>query len=258
VVSHHDIFPDPSVLPTFNSAAIEAAIHRIPELADHYLYFNDDVILMRPTERSDFLTEDGGALVRVEGWETPTDLAAVTVTDRTLARNRQLVWPLPIPLPSHSPQIYSRVAVEALWERWRPLHARTLTHRFRDEHDALLRILYFAPLLAAGEPNRAMVSEDEECALVQVEPSLEPDERLRRLAERPRLSICVNDEVEDDTRDGWVWDRVRDFLQERFPTPSRFERVDSAGAGSYWPGAAASAAASLPAQTALAPESPTL
>lgn len=39
VVDHRDIFPDPSVLPVFNSHAIEASIHRIPGLAEHYRLF---------------------------------------------------------------------------------------------------------------------------------------------------------------------------------------------------------------------------
>ncbi|MGH8881424.1 MAG: stealth family protein, partial [Stackebrandtia sp.] len=47
VVSHREIFPDPSVLPTFNSHAIEANLHRIPGLSENFLYFNDDVFLGR-------------------------------------------------------------------------------------------------------------------------------------------------------------------------------------------------------------------
>ena len=48
VVSHRDIFPDPDALPTFNSHAIEACLHRIPGLAEHFLYLNDDMLLGRP------------------------------------------------------------------------------------------------------------------------------------------------------------------------------------------------------------------
>jgi len=37
-IGHEDIFPDPSVLPVFNSRAIEANLHRIPGLSEHFLY----------------------------------------------------------------------------------------------------------------------------------------------------------------------------------------------------------------------------
>jgi len=47
VVDHRDILPA-EALPTFNSHAIESALHRIPGLAEHFVYFNDDMLLGRP------------------------------------------------------------------------------------------------------------------------------------------------------------------------------------------------------------------
>src|SRR5699024_11177654 len=47
VVDHRELFPDDSVLPFFNSHAIESVLHRIPGLAEHFLYLNDDVFLMQ-------------------------------------------------------------------------------------------------------------------------------------------------------------------------------------------------------------------
>lgn len=56
VVDHRDIFSDPSVLPVFNSHAIESQLHHIPGLADHYLYLNDDCFFLRPTGSELFFT----------------------------------------------------------------------------------------------------------------------------------------------------------------------------------------------------------
>lgn len=58
-VDHKDIFQNLTALPTFNSMAIEANLHRIPGLAEHYVYFNDDVFLMRMTDAKSFFTSDG-------------------------------------------------------------------------------------------------------------------------------------------------------------------------------------------------------
>ena len=69
VVTHAELFPDLSVLPTFNSCAIEAVLHRIPGLAERYIYLNDDVILGRPIVRADFFMPDGGTVVYVEPWD---------------------------------------------------------------------------------------------------------------------------------------------------------------------------------------------
>jgi Stealth protein CR2, conserved region 2/Stealth protein CR1, conserved region 1 len=46
IIDHHVLFDGfESALPTFNSLAIESAMWRIPDLADHFIYFNDDVFL---------------------------------------------------------------------------------------------------------------------------------------------------------------------------------------------------------------------
>jgi Stealth protein CR2, conserved region 2/Stealth protein CR1, conserved region 1/Stealth protein CR4, conserved region 4 len=59
VVSHADIWPDADGLPTFNSHAIEACLHRIPGLAEHFLYLNDDMILGRPVAAEQFFHGNG-------------------------------------------------------------------------------------------------------------------------------------------------------------------------------------------------------
>lgn len=47
-VKHSDFIPQ-EYLPTFNANAIELNIHRIKGLADHFIYFNDDLYLIAPT-----------------------------------------------------------------------------------------------------------------------------------------------------------------------------------------------------------------
>jgi hypothetical protein len=59
VVDHREIFADPSVLPSYNSHAIGSQIHRIPDLADHYLLMNDDVMFSKAVSPSDFFTPQG-------------------------------------------------------------------------------------------------------------------------------------------------------------------------------------------------------
>lgn len=58
VVDHREILP-PDALPTFNSHAIETALHRIPGLAEHFVYLNDDVLLGRPQTPERFFTGAG-------------------------------------------------------------------------------------------------------------------------------------------------------------------------------------------------------
>ena len=58
VVLHEDIIPA-EFLPVFNSTAIEMFLHRIPGLAEQFVYFNDDIFPVMPCSQSDFYTDDG-------------------------------------------------------------------------------------------------------------------------------------------------------------------------------------------------------
>lgn len=67
IVDHREIFPDPSVLPVFNSHAIESCLHRIPGLSERFIYFNDDVFLGRPSSPSDFFSPGGRVMTYLSG-----------------------------------------------------------------------------------------------------------------------------------------------------------------------------------------------
>lgn len=53
IVRHEDYIPT-EFLPTFNSVVIERYIHKIPGLADHFVYFNDDFYIIRPLSQERF------------------------------------------------------------------------------------------------------------------------------------------------------------------------------------------------------------
>lgn len=53
IVNHKDYIPD-KYLPTFSSHTIELNIHRIKGIAEHIVYFNDDMFLTASMSREDF------------------------------------------------------------------------------------------------------------------------------------------------------------------------------------------------------------
>lgn len=56
IVLHRDIIPA-EYLPTFNCNPIEMHLHRIDELDNEYLYFNDDIFPLKPCKPTDFFTD---------------------------------------------------------------------------------------------------------------------------------------------------------------------------------------------------------
>lgn len=65
MIDHRVIFSGfEDCLPTFNANTIETMLFRIPGLSDNFLYFNDDVFLIRPTREQDYFA---GNKLRVRG-----------------------------------------------------------------------------------------------------------------------------------------------------------------------------------------------
>ena len=53
VVNHRDFIPA-DCLPLYNASAIEMVLHKIPDLSDNFVYFNDDTFLISSVSENDF------------------------------------------------------------------------------------------------------------------------------------------------------------------------------------------------------------
>ena len=56
IVNHRDFIPE-NYLPTFSSHVIELNLHRIPDLSENFIYFNDDVYLNKKVSPEDFFLD---------------------------------------------------------------------------------------------------------------------------------------------------------------------------------------------------------
>jgi len=74
IVNHRDFIPE-KYLPTFSSHVIELNMHRIPDLAERFVYFNDDVYLTSLTSDADFFKDGIPADAGVFGIVKNTDTA---------------------------------------------------------------------------------------------------------------------------------------------------------------------------------------
>lgn len=85
LVNHSDYIPS-QYLPVFNSTLIESYIHRIPDLAEHFVYFNDDFFIINHLTQERFFTNG-----------LPNDIAAfrhnsgIGLWSKTLKNNIRLI-----------------------------------------------------------------------------------------------------------------------------------------------------------------------
>lgn len=83
IIEHSEIIPK-ELLPTFNSNTIELHVHRIPDLAEHFIYINDDMYPLNDLTESDFFTEDGKPKINLRLKTQPVN------TYRTFLKNSEL------------------------------------------------------------------------------------------------------------------------------------------------------------------------
>lgn len=70
IINHRDFIPE-EYLPTFSSHTIEVNIHRIEELGEYFVYFNDDMFILRPMPELSFFRDK---LPCTYGGEYPIEL----------------------------------------------------------------------------------------------------------------------------------------------------------------------------------------
>ncbi len=225
VVSHRDILPE-NCLPTFNSHAIEAALHRIEGLSEHFVYFNDDVFVGRPLRPEHFFTSSGLPKVfpsdaRVPGVDDDRQLAvdnAAMRGRRLLARDFGRVAAFK---PHHAPFALRRTLLDELVKRYADEVEATMQHRFRHPDD-----LSIAASLAG---NYGIATGQAVTGSIAVEYVHLESARLSWHLDRLRLgrrfdTFCLNEtETESTDRDRSAA-LIADFLARYFPVPAPWER----------------------------------
>ena len=228
VVSHREIFRDPADLPTFNSHSIESQLHHIEGLAEHFLYFNDDMFLGRPIAPHAFFTPAGITkhfpsaaripLGPVTADDTPVDAACKNNRALLLERfGRVNSQPM-----DHIPYALRRSVMDEIEQAFPEAYARTAASRFRAMTDLSVTSSlhhYFALFTGRSVPSAVQYG------YVQLAHPELAKRLAGMLARRDRDAICVNDAF-STTEDMAAQDAVlRPFLDAYFPTRSRYERL---------------------------------
>ena len=169
-VRHSDFIPA-EYLPTFNANTIEMNIHRIPGLSEHFIYFNDDMFVLRPLHETSFFRDGFPATF---GGEVPTAFVGeagiwhhLIVNDLRVINNhfikkkqikrhgkkyvcKQYSWKdnirtriLERLFPEcflgfknlHAPAAFLKNTLETIWEKEPTLLETTCSHRFRTNDD---------------------------------------------------------------------------------------------------------------------------
>ncbi len=183
LVNHWDFIPR-KFLPTFNSNAIEMNFHRISTLSEHFVYFNDDMFLLRPVKPSFFFQLGTPVIVNnlryptIFGynnwsrhafndyclvnksfdigksiWNNRNKWFSVSALGLKRARRNFICFlanrTLPVGMFGHLASAHLKSTFEEIWEKWPDELDTTCMHKFRAD-DQVNQWLAIAWNLAKG------------------------------------------------------------------------------------------------------------
>lgn len=232
-----DFFPDTSVLPTHNSHAVESQLHRIPGLAEHFLYSNDDMFFGRPVGPELFFSPGGitkfvEASTRIglgendpsrSGFENAARVNRALLLDRFgKVTTRHL---------EHTAAPLRKSVMEDLEREFPEDFARTAASQFRSATDiSVTNSLYHYYALMTG---RAVAQTQVRSLYVEttLRVALRQMDKLRK--RRDQDMFCLNDgsfpEISDEVRRT----AVTAFLERYFPIAAPWETESQAEAAAH-------------------------
>ena len=224
IVTHREIMPLES-LPTFNSQAIEANIHKIRGLSEYFLYANDDCFFYRPLSPEFFFSSKGKVKVLKGG---------LYFSDEYLQKHQNFLYANNVfysaTLLYKKFKVLLRFEVSHNVKAFRKSLYSHCSNRFPEEFNFttfkkfrapkcinLSMISYYAIIIGKGE----VVEEHDRHFSNQVYLRIGSREKMREvLHQRNPALLCINDE---DNTTAEEYAGLPLFLQELFPKKESWE-----------------------------------
>lgn len=232
LVSHREIFSDPSALPTFSSRAIESQLHHIDGLAEHFLYLNDDMFFARPVVPQTFFLANGLSQFFLSKNRVPLGPASVEVTpvQAGAMNNRVLIerrFGRPVTRTLlHTPYALRRSIMAEIEREFPDEFRATMMSKLRELHTiTVTSSLYHYYAYYSG---RAIPSSLRYGYIRLDAPDL-ADRLDRALYRRDFDTLCLNDSQSSEAEIETQNKTLLPFLEAYFPVPSPYEKVDGGG-----------------------------
>lgn len=163
IVDHKDIYRGyEEFLPVFNSLSIETLLYRIPGLSEHYIYLNDDFMLVAPSQPETFF-RDGKAVCYASRFSIPFAkfLRAVKpprggkkifgFKDAMVNAADAVKEKSSFPYIGHIPLALKKSIVEEFYRNNKELFIENIRPRFREPHQFNPQVLYYMLAERAGD-----------------------------------------------------------------------------------------------------------
>lgn len=232
IIDHKEILPE-DVLPTFNASAIETALHKIPNLSEHFLFANDDMFFARPVQKSFFFDEkDTKPIFRFSKRriinKTYKHLYGYMISSAYKLVEQKYGKSFPY-FPHHNIDAYCKSDIEKCYNEFFEGFEKTARQKFR-EKDCIQRSIfgYYSVACGCASPKIVnnfaakisdLIHKKSQDSMMFV---LKKNKLSQIIKHRPYL-FCINDSSETCDEDRAA---MKEFLEKEFPQQSKFEKTE--------------------------------
>lgn len=249
IVKHEDYIPK-EFLPLYNSNAIELMMHRIPDLAEHFVYFNDDFFLIRPVAKEYFFKNgkpcDAAILCNYYALDimkgiTEQNMSIINKEFDIFSqiRKNHRIWfqigygkyllqtitgiithKTVAPADTHTAQPYLKSVIEKIWSKYAESLTATMTHRFRQSNDISHWMFRYWQIIEGDIEPRNIFAHTK--AFYQPERYI--DDVYRYLASGNKTIVVINDS--ENIKDYQsTKSKLQGYFKEIIPKASSFEKI---------------------------------
>lgn len=229
IIDHKDIVP-PEYLPCFNPRVVEYFLYKIPNLAEHFIYANDDMLFNKAVSPDTFFAADGLPIIRLNRrpfrkWSL---LFKEKVQKKTISNHNQAI----------------RNAAELVEKRYKIYYSGKPHHNIdaylKSDWKKIVEQLFKDEFAVAMRNNLMRGSTDIErviyayIALTEKRGHLQTSTRniafhlhidnqghYEKFDQYNPIMYCMNDSQHATDSDR---EKASEFLEKRFPEKSRFEK----------------------------------
>lgn len=249
IVRHSD-FLDRNYLPVFNCNPLEVNLHRIPGLAERFVYFNDDTFLLKPIGEDYFFHKglprdmlvfnaipiDGISHIRLNAIQIINDyfsknLAIKNNLSKIFNLNyglHQLRTLLLLPWPqitgmydTHQPQPFLKKTFEEVWALNEEELKKTSSSKFRNISDVNQYLFRYWQLLKGDFCPRSF----SDVSAILLKDDVDVDKSAKIIASKNYTMFCINDEMSDIDEINFELfkNSINDAFDSILPNKSSFE-----------------------------------
>lgn len=242
IIRHQDYIPE-QYLPTFNSNVIELNLHRLEQLSENFILFNDDMFVIKPIKPSDYYKRDLPKLTAVYNAIVPFESFSRVIYNNVEVLNRHfkqkqalrrswqkffhpsygrdllrnfclLPWGLTGYVNYHLPSPLKKSTLARLWQLEEPTLDRMSRNHVRNHATDINHWLLNYWQIESNQFEPAPRSFGQFMTISDYE-SIQAC-----LRDKSSKVICVNDSVATQTED---LERLAQLFQHYFPEKSEFE-----------------------------------